>query len=236
MNRTELKAWIKRQLGGSFLQIELEDADLDDAVENAARWFASEKGVHRNVLVPVTAGQPQYTLPSDVEVVREVVFAAPPFDLSLIFSPFIFADERVPYDIYMTPENQGLYSTLTQTLQYIEMAKRTLSAESDWRVEEGKLLLSPVPRTSGVVSVGYKSNSFDIENLGETDHNFLKAYALAAAKWTLGRIRSKYDSYPVAGGDRQLDGKELIAEAKESLKELQEGIHGRQYGGGFLLG
>lgn len=232
MNEEALKAWILRMLGHPTLQVELTDPHLADAVESARRWFAVEKGVDKKAIVPIVGGVVEYSLPADCVGVMNVVFPLAPFDLSLIYSPFMVADEKIPYDVFASSAMGGLYSTFTQNLQYIEMAKRVLGAEPDFNVDidNMKVVISPMPKVGGggAFVLEYRSNNFSLETLNEVDHSLVKGYALACAKWTLGRIRSKYDSMAVAGGAVQMDGAVLIAEAKEEIEKLEVKIVGKQ--------
>lgn len=222
MNAQQLKAWILRRLGAPFLKVELCDANLDDVVEEAKRWFTARKGVKRQMIMPIHSNVTEYELPDDVEIVLDVAFPVPPLDISLIFSPFLLVDEKVPYDVFAAPSSAGLYSSFTQTIAYVEMAKRVLGAESEWRQEGRKLVLLPRPRNESAVVVDFKGRCFTIEQLGEWDHDMLKRYALASAKADLGRIRSKYATYPGATGEVALDGERLLEEAKDEIEKLTE--------------
>jgi hypothetical protein len=228
MNAAQIREWVFRSLGGGFLTVEITEDQLSDALEDSLRWFSAQKGVERRAVIPVTAGRVAYDLPDDCDAVYDVVFSLPPFDLTLIFSPFILIDEKVPYDVFAAPQSQGLYSTFTQTLQYVEMAKRVIGAESDWRREDNQIVLSPAPRNAGWIVVEYKSNDFQVERLCEIDHDLVKRFALARAKIRCGRNRSKYDTYAVAGGFVNLDGERLLDEGEKETEELQRLIHSTQ--------
>jgi hypothetical protein len=225
MNEEKLKLWILRRLGSPLVKIELTPEHLDDAIDSAKRWFADRKGVQKLMNIPLISGTPDYQLADDVDTVLDVVFPENNADLTLIFSPYLLIDEKVPYDVFAAPNSAGLYSTFTQTLQYVEMAKRVLSADSEWHQEGRTLYLSPVPRYTGQLIIFYKSHQFTVEQLSERDHNYVKLYSLAWAKQDLGRVRSKYpDGFPAAEGLRQLDGEKLLAEAEKDMEKLDKSI------------
>ena len=224
MDEAQLKEWILRQMGAPLIKVEVTKEHLCDSVENAMRWFVAKKGMVKYVVIRVQDGRTDYCLPDDVDTVLDVVFSVNPMDISLIFSPFIVQDENVPYDVFAAPQSAGLYSSFVQSLQYVETAKRILGAEPDWRQENRTLHIFPLPKNASAVIVEYKTNTFDINQLNERDHDLVKRYALAWTKRTVGRIRSKYDGFPSAQGQAQLDGRELLEESREEMSELEEEI------------
>ena len=72
--------------------------------------------------------------------------------------------------------------------------------------------------------IQYSEACFDFQNLTYREHMWLKRYALAIAKETLGLIRRKYSSIPTAGGERQLDGADLVRESQEEREKLDQEI------------
>lgn len=238
MNESELMQWILRRLGAPFLKIELTELNLKDAVESARRWFSAKKGIQKTAPLQVQAGQTEYQLPDGVETVEDVAFMTPAMDISLVFSPFTLIDDKVPYDVFAAGgASGGLYSSYTQTLQYVETAKRILGAEPDWRQEGRTLYIFPIPKNSSTILLNYKSSQITIEQLSERDHDLLKRYALACAKEDVGRVRSKYASgFPTAQGHEQLDGERLLEEAAAAKEALDEEISLSGFPMGFMTG
>jgi len=224
MDADAIGQWILRRLGAPFLKVELTQDHLDDALEDAKRWFAAKKGVTKLHQTPLSANVVEYVLPNDVDTVTDIMFTANPLDMSLVFSPFILIDDKVPYDVFAAPTSMGLYSSFTQTLQYIEMGKRILGAEQNWRQEGRKLYISPRPSNATNLLVEYKANSVTVEHLNERDHDLVKRFALARAKAVVGRVRSKYDSFPTAQGTAGLDGPTLLDESRMEMEKLEEEI------------
>lgn len=224
----ELQQWILRRLGAPLLKVELTADHLHDNIEDAKRWFAAKKGWRRFYGFDVVASVSEYPLPKDVDVVLDVVFAYDPLDLSILAYPYWLPPEnnQIPYSVFnVAGGSGGLYSNYTQVMQFIEVAKRTLSAEADWRQENDKLQLFPNPTRSGKAIVEYNSHQINATiELSERDHGLLKRYALAMAKLDLGRIRSKFDNYPTAQGTTTMDGVALLQEAREDVEKLDEEI------------
>jgi hypothetical protein len=236
MDQAQLKQWILRRLGAPFVKVELSDDMLDDAVETARRWFSAKKGVKRQNTMPFFTGVPAYQLPDDVDIVLDVAFPVSPMDISLVFSPYILADEKVPYDVFAAPSAVGIYSSYTQTIQYVEQAKRILNAEADWRQDGRQLLLFPVPKSGGNIIYDYKSHDFTIEQLSERDHDLVKRYALAKAKEDLTQPRGKYAEFPGAQGTAHFNWEKTANEAKAELEALEKEIFQSAYPMYFIHG
>jgi hypothetical protein len=222
----EIQQWILRRLGAPLLKVELTADHLADNIEDAKRWFAAKKGWRRFYTFDVQANKNEYELPKDVDVVIDVTFAFDPLDLSILAYPYWLPPEnnQIPYSVFNVAGNSGgLYSNYTQTLQFIETAKRVLSTEADWRQENNLLQLFPQPTRAGKAVVEYTSHTISpAQELSERDHELLKRMALAKAKADLGRIRSKFDQYPTAQGTTQMDGDKLLEESKEEIEKLNE--------------
>lgn len=224
MDKEELGRWILRRLGAPLWKVELTQDHLNDSIESAVRWFAAKKGVYKLGALSIVSGKVAYTLAPEVDVVLDVIFEAPESDISLIFSPFLLLDEKVPYDVFAAPQSIGLYSSYTQVLQYIETAKRVLSAEMDWEQRGRDLYISPTPKQARRAIVEFKSSVFNLDELSERDHDLVKRYALALAMRDLSLIRGKYNSFPGAQGDQTLNFDLLMTESKEMLEKLNEEI------------
>jgi len=236
MNEAQLQQWILRRLGAPFWKVELTGDHLDDAVEQARRWFSAKKGVIRQRGMFFFPNIVEYKLPDDVNLVLDVSFPVSPMDISLVFSPYILQDEKVPYDVFAAPSAVGIYSSYTQTIQYVEMAKRILNAEPDWRQDGRNLLIFPNPKTSGTMIMDFKSHDFTIEQLAERDHDLVKRYALTYAKQQLGRNRSKYGEFAGAQGPATLDSDRLFNEAAAELEVLEKEISLSAFPMGFRAG
>lgn len=226
MDESALKRWILKRLGAPFLKIELTDETLGDAIETARRWFAAKKGISKTISLPVQSGETQYTIPDGIDQVQDVAFQTSSLDLSLAFYPYTWLDGApIPYDTFSVPQSGGLYSSIVQTLQYVEEAKRILGAEQEWRQEGRILYVWPIPRNASIVMLTGKSTDIVIEQLSERDHDLVKRMALAQAKLDVGRVRGKYESgFPTAQGHEQLDGATLLQEGQAEIEALNEEI------------
>lgn len=236
MNEQELVKWILRRLGAPLLTVELTQCHFDDNVSDAKHWFSAKKGVKRIFTMPTQPGVPEYKLPDEVDTVLDVSFSVPPMDISTVFYPFAQQGESIPYNAFMAPGSGGLYSSYTQTLMYVETAKRVLGADPDWRQEGRMLYLFPVPKDSNPVWIDYKANLLTLEQLNERDHDLVKRYALAKAKLDLAEIRGKYDSVPGAQGSTTLNSVVLRESGLAEIEKLEDEIIQSGYPMGFQTG
>jgi hypothetical protein len=236
MNEEQLSKWILRRLGAPLLKVELTACHITDALEDAKHWFSAKKGVKRQTILPVWSGVSEYALPDTVDTVLDCAFQVPPMDISMVFSPYVMLDEKVPYDVFAAPSSAGVYSSFVQTLQYVETAKRILGAEPDWRQDGRKLMLFPNPKNDGGLWIDYKTNSFTVEQLNERDHDLVKRYALAKARADLAEIRGKYESMPGAQGSMTLNVRALTETAQAEMAKLEDEIIQSGFPLGFFVG
>lgn len=241
LKEPEIKKWILRRLGAPALKVEgITEDHLNDGISEAKRWFAAKKGVDRDATIAVYANQVEYDVPDDCDAVIDVSFQVSPMDISLIFSPNIFADEKVPYNVFASTSASagGLYSTFTQALQYVKTAKRLLNSDNNWIYfpYKKKLLLLPTPMGGGNVYIEYKSTLCVLEQMPERDHDLIKRWALAYVRRDLGMIRSKYDSVPSAQGQTRLNGNELLQQATIEFEKLEQEITDSAMPMPFLVG
>lgn len=228
MTEEELSQWILRRLGGGVLKVELCLAHIHDAIGEAKRWFSARKGAREMITIPALSGVVEYELPDRVDTVLDVAFGQSKIDLSLVFSPFTLLEEKVPYDVFASGASGGLYSSYVQSMQYIEMAKRILSAELEWRQERtgsrNLLYIAPVPAHAMTLLLDTKCSCVNIQQLSERDHDLIKRYAFAFAMRDLGEIRSKFGEFPGAQGSTPINGADQIQRALDMMDKLDEEI------------
>lgn len=85
------------------------------------------------------------------------------------------------------------------------------------------LLSSSFPSPHGINGYGtLPLTNIPYESINAPGKHFIREYALALCKETLGRVRNKIDTIPIPGDHVKLDGPELLAEAKASLENLNK--------------
>jgi hypothetical protein len=213
------------------LEIELTKDQFDTVVRRAKKWFIAKKGFSVFRPVPIVPGQSEYFMKEDVAQVLDVIFEVPN-DVSAFFSLGFF--DLIPYG----PQSIGSigaglanYSGFAQLLEYTEKRKRVFSVDPDWYYDQQnrKLIIATRPgSTVNAMLVHAKLSEFNPKDLHDKDDYIFTSWVKAKCKEVVGRIRSKYDSLPAASGSVTLDGKDLIAEAKEELEKLEIEIFSSQ--------
>ena len=240
MDEAALSQWILRRLGGGVLKVELCQAHVDDAIADGKRWFTAKKGAKEILFIEAQPSVVEYELPDRVDTIIDVSFMQAKMDLSLIFSPFTLLEEKIPYDVFASGGSGGLYSSYVQSMQYIEMAKRILSAELEWRQErtneKNLLYIAPPPARTMQMAIEAKCSCFNIQQLSERDHDLIKRYSFAFAMRDLGEMRSKFSEYPGAQGSTNLNGDALLQRSTELMEKLEVEIFASAGPMGFLTG
>jgi hypothetical protein len=232
-----LRAQVVHEMGGSLeaspsskeaiVNVELTDGQFDTAVKLAFQWFTAKKGYVIYRPIAVLCGINDYQMSSDVQQVLDVIFQVPT-DVAAFFSLGFF--DLIPFG----PQNVGSigtgltnYSGFAQLIQFNEQRKRVFSVTPEFWYEQQTQILHITNRVgalSGMMLAQVKLNKFDPVNLNDKDDLIFGRWVRAKCREIIGRIRSKYDSMPGAGGNISLDGKELIAEAKEEFEKLDQEI------------
>lgn len=234
MGVPELKQWVLRRFGAPLVEVELTEDHLQDAVEDACRWFAAKKGWKKRARLIASA--PEIPLPADCDTVLDVTFTNNTANsLDQFVDPMALVDGipgnlfggstfgGLPGNVY-NGQTGGMLSSYTQLSQYLHMARRVLGTDGDWIQLPGGKTLWLAPSDGSVVEITYKATSYNPKHLNEMDHEILKRRIMANAKITLGRIRSKFDSFPTAQGAVQLDGPVLLQEGQAEIEGLDEEI------------
>lgn len=234
----ELRTWIKRRLGDGVICVELTDAQLDVAIQDAKDFWRAWVGQPKMVLLTVTSATEyaEALIGPDVDCVVEVNFPVSD-DLTRLFS---WADVEVnPYTwVYA---GYGGYSALVQLMQYREMGQRVVSADLDWEWDRAtrSLRIAPPPAMWAGGSVGqqigvvYLSTQVDLRYLSNAEYWLFREYAQVQAMKTLAMIRTKYADKPSATGSFGMDGDGMYANAEAKEQELVEKIRQLQSPLGF---
>lgn len=211
---------------GGFVTVELTDEQFTNALKAAKRWFTAKKGFQILRPIATVGGQTEYRMKEDVAQVMDVIFEVPS-DVSAFFTLGFF--DIIPWGPNtLMSFNSGLgnYSGFVQLLQFNESRKKVFSVDPDWYYDQQNKILRVTQRQNtlspgGIMLVQCKISDFDPSHLSDKDDYIFVRYVKAKCKEIVGRIRSKYDSLPAAGGPVSLDGQRLLEEAKEEMEKLE---------------
>jgi hypothetical protein len=223
MTEDEIKAYVLRRLGSGIIDVELTADHMTDIISDTRRWFGFRLGQKRVIQVPLTTATNVYILEPDVTEVLDVYLPSAHFpavdtdDFSYTYS-LLFGQWRSPGASPMP------YSDLVQRLQYLSVSKKIFSADREWAYDRDtrELLIMPRPSIVGNMLVNVWTRDIDTRQFGPEDENLFLRYSLAQAKEILGEIRNKWDSMPMVGGDKGLNGDKLLEEAKASKEQLEK--------------
>jgi len=249
-SKSQMKSMIFAEMGGSAdpsslpvdaatVTVELTDEQFDVAFKRTKSWFGSKKGFIVYRPISIIPNVVEYKMKSDVINVLDVIFNIPS-DVAAFFSLGFF--DIIPYgpqSIGNITANTASYSGFAQLLQYNEERKRVFSVEPDWMFDQQTKILNLIVRSGNINNIAIvkcKLGEFDPAVLDGWDADIYYRYLLAKCKEIIGRIRSKYDSMPSAGGVVTLDGKSLLEEAKLEMEQLEKEIFASQGPDDVLVG
>lgn len=225
MTETEIKGYVLRRLGSGIIDVELTEDHLEDVLRDTKRWFGFRLGQKRVIQIPLTTATNVYILEPDVTEVLKVYLPAAHFpavdtdDFSYTYS-LLFGQWRSPGASPMP------YSDLVQRLQYLNVSKKIFSADREWDYNRDtrELLIMPRPSIVGNMLVEVWTRDIDTRQFVPEDEDLFLRYSVAHAKEFLGEIRNKWDSMPMVGGDKGLNGERLLEEAKEAKEQLEKDV------------
>lgn len=232
--REQIKDYILHMLGGPTIQLELDEQNLDFCVDQSLKIFEQYAGrEHFSYYVfPTTPGQSVYELPPSVGYVRSISykqqdnFAFQASDLDgVVPIEYFYPSGSYASEGGMINPVQPIFGKMgewTLYRSYMTMYSRLSSNTGGWEWVGGyrHIKLYPIPLKVHKVIVHYMQV---MKDWGEVTQAMQEG-ALSYAKEILGRIRSKYQNIPGAGGGIVMDGQALIQEAKEERQKWFEDL------------
>lgn len=238
MNEAEIRGYIQRKLGECVVGVELTTDQIDDAISDAKLWFASYIGQVGYATLTLD-GNNEYDVIDGAETVVDVFF---PSDGNTILDVFSWAgvklgiDDIAPgfggsqtyggYGCGAGRSRFNSYSGLVQYMQYLELAKYTVSADRDWEWDRSrrKLIVSPSFDAGVMIAYLYMTDSIDLSKLIQAEQKLVRDYAYAESLITLGNIRTKFSDLPSAQGSFTMNGDTMFANGQEMKADLDEKI------------
>lgn len=231
--REQIKDYVLLKLGAPVIKIELDDQQLNAAVDFALQVFEdyAPREYYNYYTFRTTPGKSVYTLPNDIGLVRNVFYREQP---GLFFNGSDLGGV-LPIEYYspggsyasmqggLMDPNQPIYGRMGEWVLYKgyeQMYARLSSQIGGWEWVDGfcNIKLYPTPCRCSTVIVHYLQKKPDFKQVTQA----MQEGALCHAKEMLGRIRSKYTNIPGPDGGVQLDGFQLIQEAREDQEKWEE--------------
>lgn len=233
--REEIRDYILNMLGAPNIQLELDEQNIDFCINQALRIVEdyAPREFYSYYTFLTQPGKSIYELPDDIGYVRSVeyknmgTFAFQATDLggTIPIEYFYPGGNYASIQGGMIDPIQPIWGRMgewTLYKQYETMYSRVSSNLGGWEFIGGykHIKLYPVPYNMNKVAVCYIQKCKDWENVTQA----MQEGALSYAKEILGRIRSRIKNLPGPGGGIQLDGDQLIQEAKEERKQWMEDL------------
>jgi hypothetical protein len=249
MKEAEIKDQILSELGAPVISVEIDPTQWCAIFKRSLRWFKAKKGLISCEIRALNPNQREYDLPANCNQVVDIFLPVGFGDIQSLYSQGILDTNLIPADFFGAG-NYGHYgygfsfsnSSYIQVLQYMETTRRVISAEPNWEVVCDKIIISGSrfnysTMGNSYMLINFKKQDISIDEIVlHRDEDLIYRYSLAIAKMLLGRIRSKYKSYPAAGGMIDTDGPDLIEEAKAEIEKLEEEISDSQFPMGVVIG
>lgn len=232
--RSQLRIYILNMLGAPNIDLELDEQNIDFSIDQALMIMEEYAGAEHFSYYTFlsTPGKSVYELPPDVGFVRDVVYMDHP--------KFSFTahdlDGSIPIEYYYPGGGAGMGGGFIDPLQpvwgragewyqykqYEKLYAKLSSNMGGWEFIGGyrHIKLYPIPRGSYQVGVHYMQKNKDWVQVNQA----MQEGALTYAKEILGRIRSRFQTIPGAGGGITMDGQALIQEAKEERQKWMEDL------------
>ncbi len=233
--REQIKDYVLLMLGAPVVKVELDQQNLDLAVDQALMIFEdfAPRDYFDYHTFRSTPGKSVYKLPDDVGIVRNVFymeqganFAFNSSDLggSLPLEYMYPGSASAQYGGMLNPV-QPMWGNMGEWVlfkQYENMYARTSSQTGGWEwvSDMGHIKLYPIPCRSQPVMVHYLQKCKDFKQVTQG----MQEGALAHAMIMLGHIRGKYKQPPGPGGGMSLDGEYMLQKGWELKKQWQEDL------------
>lgn len=250
MTKTQIRQWVREQLGAPMVKIELTDKQIDNNIDYARNRFmkiaVGNATQEQYTTLLLSGGVDVYDLPTDIASVVDYTDGS---------SSSMGGNINTLFTIENYFYSQGMLANMHEpfnlvgyhiALEFLETLNRYVHSEYQWYYNKfsNQLTLTPTPPTSayggGTIITSYTSagSAVYVDSPGyvllrvfkviatEDDlygEQTVKDYTLALCMRTLGFIRRKFASFSSVGNQGlALDGSELISEAEAMLERLEE--------------
>src|SRR5574343_113059 len=246
--KAQLRTLIKRQLGWPIVKLEISDEQIDDNIDIATTefitWAVGQSTQETFFTILLSGGQNYYDMPNGVtEVISYNFCNSGSGGINTLFSV-----ENYMFNSGDVGVLRGGATSLIDYhigLDFLKTLNRYTPDDYNFKYHQARNILEiqPTPPTGNSFLIGdvvYDSPGFvlirsfmirgsQITNSTETDwledlygEGWVREYAVALTKVTLGLIRRKFFSFNVMGTQGlALDGSELISEGKEEIEKLE---------------
>lgn len=230
LSRQNLIDYCLRSLGAPVIEINVDDDQVEDRIDEAIQFYqnfhtdAVVRNFYKHQITSTDSSNQYITLPDQLIYVLRVLPIGASGGQSGIFSVDYQLHLNDLYDL----RNPGSLINYEMTRQYLSLIDMTLNGMDQGIIfsrNESRLYINTdwtarIPVGSWVVIECYQTINPD-DYLKVYNDQFLKRYATALIKRQWAQNLFKFKGMVLPGGVT-IDGGELMAQAKEEIKELQE--------------
>ena len=226
--RKDIQDYIYFRLGGDMVDVELDPAHYDMCIDQSIRKYrqkAQNSTESSYVFLEIVEEQQNYTLPDEIQEVRQVfrrAVGSGSSDTGTQFEPF----EAAFVNTYLLQAGRvGGQATYEMYYQYQELSARLFVGfvNFDWEPVTKRLTLLRKFEASGENVVLWCYNTRPDTTLLQDNKTqpWIQDYSLALAKYTLGEARSKFSTIAGPQGGTSMNGDTLKAEAQGEMQDLE---------------
>lgn len=242
--RSKAQKYIELSLGGGMVDIELDKEHYDMAIDKAIAKYRqrSSRSVEESFMIlKLTPGESDYTLPDEVIDVKVIYrqSAGGVGSTATNFEPF----EAGYLNMYMLNAARGSgLATFELYMGQRELLGKMFGAYVmfTWSNTSKRLSMHRYVKSDESVVLHTYNYRPDETLLSDTSSApWIKDYAVAVAKMSLGQARSKFAQLAGPQGGVTLNGNDLIAQAQAEMEKLEEDLKTFADGGtplGFIFG
>lgn len=233
--REQIRDYIHHMLGAPTVELEFDEQNVDFCIDQAlmvVEDYAPNQFYQFHKFI-TTPGKSVYTMPPDVGFIREVsyketgnfAFSASDLDGAIPVEYFYPGGSYASIQGGMIDPVQPIWGRMGEWALYKgyeNMYSRLSSSLGGWEFNgnSSTIKLYPIPHTATKVIVRHIQKNKDWNQVSQA----MQEGALSYAKEILGRVRSKFATLPGPGGGIQLDGQQLLQEAKEEREKWKEDL------------
>lgn len=230
--REDIKDYVLLMLGAPVVKVELDQQNLDLAVDQSMKIFEDYAGreYFDYYTFFTSPGKSVYRMPDDVGMIRNVFYK----ETGQMGFQASDLGGAIPLEYFYPGGGEGAMGGMLNPIQpiwgragewvlykqYEQMFSRTSSNLGGWEwvSDPGYVKLYPVPCRAQKVIVHYLQKCKDWKEVNQA----MQEGALAHAMIMLGHIRGKYAQPPGPGGGMALDGEYMKTKGWEMKEKWQE--------------
>ena len=240
VERNKVFEFIKLMLGDGMIDVELDPAHMELALERALTQYRQRSSIaveESYLFLELIQDQNEYRLPDEVIGVREVFRRAVGSRTGLgaggtLFEPFNLAYTNT---YLMSGSMMGGLATYDAFAGYQKLVGRMFGSyiEYNWKPTSHILDILQRPFAQGeqilIRSYNFRPDWVLLQDIYAKQ--WLRNYSLAVCKQILGQARSKFGSIAGPGSPITLNGTALLSEAKEEMEKLDKEVQDLTAGG-----